>query len=415
MTALILPKGVTIRNKRIQLDFMVEGTRCRELLPAGLPLNQSSINYAENKLRAIRLEIAEKRLNYAQHFPDSPRALELEGATSTDINRSISAGVDLWLEIKSESVSPATYSGYKSKAKHVKNYFKSKKLRHIKKIDIIKFRKHMINCLEFEIKTTTDVLTVLRGAFELAFDDGILRHNVMSRVKNLKQDEQRETQANPFNKFEIDQITNLKNAGYPRLQAINMMLFQIWTGLSFSEQMAVCWEDIDMQNWTLTVRRARVAGELKVPKEPSRYRTIDLLQPAIDIIKEQYGLTAHYPEQEFNVRRRSNAIMRTERLRFIFRNDAKECVDGIWKKKAVQSAYAAILVAAKVDHRGANQCRHTYASMLLTNYVPLELVSTLMGHIDKETTRKHYARVIPEDRPNLAQKISEILEIPYTK
>lgn len=192
-----------------------------------------------------------------------------------------------------------------------------------------------------------------------------------------------------------------------------MFLFQTWTGLSFSEQMAVAWEDVDIVNWTLTVRRARVADEYKVPKEPSRNRTIDLLQPAIDILKKQLKLTHDLPAEEFDVRRPNNVTTRTENLRCVFRHDAYECADGIWRKRAVQGAYGTILKKAGVRHRGVNQCRHTFASMLLTKYVPIDLVAVIMGHTNSETTKKHYAKIIPEDRPNVAKIISGIAGFEY--
>lgn len=415
MSDLIYSKGVTLRNGRIQLSFSYEGERCRELLPPEIVISQRSVDYAENKLRSIKVEIAEKRFNYREHFPNSPKALKLDGLNSDDINRSVSEGVDLWLKIKEESTAKSTYDGYFSKAQHVKNYFEKRRIQQLKKTDLIKFRQHLIQTKKFEIKTVSDIFTALRGAFDLAYEDGIIKDNPLSRIKNLKEDEDKESEADPFNQAELDQITNLKEKGYYRPQAINMFLFQCWTGLSFSEQLAVAWEDIDFENWTLNVRRARVANEFKVPKEPSRNRTIDLLQPGIDILKEQKNLTFHQDPRKYEVKRRNNITTKTESLRFVFTNDRPEAIDGLWKKKSVQDAYSTILKHAKVRHRGANQPRHTFASMLLTKYVPIDLVATLMGHTNSETTKKHYAKIIPEDRPNMAKVISELLKIDYSE
>lgn len=410
-----LPKGITIRNQRIQLAFTYEGERCRELLKAEIVINQKSITYAENKLRAIKVEIAENRFNYREHFPNSPKALKLEGVVGDDINRSVSEGIDMWLKVKEESTAKSTYEGYLSKARHVQDYFGNRRIRQLKKIDIIKFRKHLIDIIGLDIKTVGDVFTALRGAFDLAFEDGIIKDNLLSRIKNLKEDEDKESEADPFNQAELDRIAELKVKGYYRPQAINMFLFQCWTGLSFSEQLAVAWQDIDFEKWTLSIRRARVAGELKVPKEPSRNRTIDLLQPAIDILKEQKNITFHNEPRSYEVKRRNNVTTKTESLSFIFTNDKPESLDGLWKKRSVQDAYAAITNHAKVRHRGANQCRHTFASMLLTKYVPIDLVATLLGHTNSETTKKHYARVIPEDRPSMAKVISDLIRIDYSE
>jgi hypothetical protein len=43
--------------------------------------------------------------------------------------------------------------------------------------------------------------------------------------------------------------------------------------------------------------------------------------------------------------------------------------------------------------------------------VPIDLVSTLLGHNSTETTRNHYARIIPQDRPNMSKLICGIMGI----
>lgn len=411
--SLVWPLGVKQRNGRIQIAFSYEGEECKELLPESIVISQKSINYAKNKRQAIKAEISEGRFNYREHFPESPKALKFEGANVTDINRTVSQGVDIWLKIIGEGVAPSTLIGYESKAQHVKDYFGSKRIRSQKKYDIIKFRKHLIETLEMNIKSVSDIFTPLRGAFDVAFDDGIIKDNPLKRIKNLKPDDDSESDADPYTEKELNRISDLKAQGYYRPQVINMFLFTCWTGLSFSEALAIAWEDIDLSDWTLKVQRARVENEFKVPKESVRTRTIDLLQPAIDILKEQKLKTYMMPAQTYEVRRRNNVTTQSQSLRFVFLNDAPEAIDGLWKKKSVQSAYTMILKKSKVRHRGANQCRHTFASMLLTQYVPIDLVSTLLGHSNTETTRKYYAKIIPQDRPNMAKLISGIMGIDY--
>ena len=265
--------------------------------------------------------------------------------------------------------------------------------------------------MELDIKTVSDIFTPLRGAFDLAKEDGIIKDDILTRIKNLKADEDKEHEADPYTKKELAKIEALKDQDYNRPQALNMFIFTCWTGLSFSEAMAVAWEDIDMNDWTIKVQRARVANQFKVPKEAVRTRTIDLLPKAIDILKEQKLRTYMMPTIECEVLRRNNVTSNRQSLRFIFLNEAREAEDGLWKKKSVQDAYRMILKKAKVRHRGANQCRHTFASMLLTKYVPIDLVATLLGHSNTDTTRKHYAKIIPQDRPNMAKLICGIMGI----
>lgn len=70
----------------------------------------------------------------------------------------------------------------------------------------------------------------------------------------------------------------IEQADPERLSDARMILFNCWTGLSLSEFVALSIEDIDGEAGVL---RALVSGEFKVPKERSRTRTVELIDPAL--------------------------------------------------------------------------------------------------------------------------------------
>ena len=107
--------------------------------------------------------------------------------------------------------------------------------------------------------------------------------------------------------------------------------------------------------------------------------------------------------------------MERQSIYFIFKNERSECLDGLWKRKVVQLADAAILQEAEIRYRPANQCRHTFCSSLITKFVPLDIVASLMGHTSIKMLQKHYGAIIQEDRPNVARIISEIIGIDYAE
>lgn len=71
--------------------------------------------------------------------------------------------------------------------------------------------------------------------------------------------------------------------------------------------------------------------------------------------------------------------------------------------------FTAHLKKAEVRHRGANQCRHTFASQMLSSYVPVEWVARQLGHADTTMVRKHYGRWIPKDTKSMAGIVSKML------
>ena len=70
---------------------------------------------------------------------------------------------------------------------------------------------------------------------------------------------------------------------------------------------------------------------------------------------------------------------------------------------------ADILRRAKLKHRGPNQARHTFASQLLSNYVPDTEVARFMGYTGPDMVRRNYGKFIPEDAPDRSDEISSRL------
>ncbi len=63
-----------------------------------------------------------------------------------------------------------------------------------------------------------------------------------------------------------------------------------------------------------------------------------------------------------------------------------------WRRKTWRKA----LAAAGVDYREPYAMRDTFATLCLADGAPLEWISRQMGHTDIDTTRRHYARWLPE-------------------
>jgi integrase len=131
-------------------------------------------------------------------------------------------------------------------------------------------------------KTVNDIFTVVRGVWGDAFGDGILKANPLDRISNVGSDVDLE-HADPFSRIEIDLIGK---ADPERRPDTRMIEFNCWAGLSLSELIALAVEDIDLDAGLVHVRRALVVGEFKVPKERSRVRVVELIDPALELMRE---------------------------------------------------------------------------------------------------------------------------------
>lgn len=395
-----MPTGVEFNGPSLRIWFRYKGQRFREPLP-GTKVTAAAIRYAENKRRVILTEIAEGRFDYAAHFPGSKNALALSGDVGSDLGRTVKRGIDRWLDVQRAKKASSTIVNYVSKAKHVDSWGGHRRVADVSKSDLELFQAALLK-KGLAPKTVNDIFTVVRGVWADAFGDGIIKSNPLERITNIEADDEQET-ADPFTREEIDKIA----AGDPaRMANVRMVLFNCWAGLSLSEIIALGIEDVDREAGGVWVRRARVITEFKVPKERSRLRFVELIDPALELLDDILKDAAAGTAQQITVTQRDNVTERQEEVRLLFRN----CISGQpWTAKTVSKWFTKHLARSGVRHRGANQCRHTFASQALSSYVPVEWVARQLGHTDTTMVRKHYGRWIPADTKSMAAIVSQMM------
>lgn len=116
--------------------------------------------------------------------------------------------------------------------------------------------------LPISAKRINNILTPLRQTYEEAFYDEAIEKNPMQRVKNLSTT-RREPQ--PFNSTEIEKILAVLDG-----HAHNLIQFAFGSGLRTSELIALRWEDVDLTQGVIHVRRAEVLGNEKTIKRTNR-------------------------------------------------------------------------------------------------------------------------------------------------
>lgn len=167
----------------------------------------------------------------------------------------------------------------------------------------------------------------------------------------------------------------------------NLVQFWLWTGLRTSELVALHWSDIDFVKRRAKVWRKKTqpSKTLETTKTRKSRRTIDLLDPAMaalaaqkpfTFLKEQDGPIFHNP-------RTGKPWEGDERIR-----------EGMWKPA---------LKRAGVRYRVPYQCRHTFASMMISTGQPLKWVAEQMGHEDFTMLARIYAHWLPPSDQDLGQ------------
>ncbi|WP_448550542.1 Arm DNA-binding domain-containing protein [Thalassotalea fusca] len=269
-------KGLTIHGNRIRMSFTYKGQRCIENLDD--KLTAKNIKAADDKRTAIRHEISRGSFKYEEHFPNSKKTHLFSCKPRTE--ETLSSVLNRWLEIKKTKLAPSSYKSYHNKSHcHIIPKFGSRKISTILQSEINEWVSKDLHHLSN--KTINNILLVLRGCFADAVKDQKLDSSPMEHVEPLKQ---LENEPDPFS---LEEIRAFVNTPTNRVQEVNAFEFSCLTGLRPSEMIALAWEDVDTVNWTLKIDRAKVNNSFKRTKTKSSKRTINLIAPAIDVLKRQ--------------------------------------------------------------------------------------------------------------------------------
>jgi integrase len=386
-----MANGVQVRGQSIRVYFRYKGAMCWE--PVKGPVTAELIAHYERLVASVNYEIGAGTFDYARHFPKS---------SVLEQNR-FGFYLDLWLGIKRNEVAASSYRGYVSR---VENHIRPKWANEpVESIDHLRLQGWVQDELmpKLHNKTIKDIVSYVGQVFRLYRTRNRAAHDPVEGIYIRQPDPD---EPDPFTR---DEIRAILQAPSDRQQEINLAQFMLWSGPRISEAIALAWEDVDLQRGEVTFCRARVRSQYKVTKTRRSKRRIKLLRPALEALQRQFALTGKAPELEIGVTDRDNRSVRKQRVRFVFHNEASGRAystsdnyrNGWWN---------AHLEKAKVRHRGPNQCRHTFASQMLSSgVVTVDWVADQLGHTSTQMIWRHYGKWINEDGPDMAKMVEAAL------
>jgi integrase len=359
------------------IDFYYRGVRCKERLK--LPPTVANTKFAANLKAQIQAEIARGTFDYGKYFPNSKRArmLSRTPGTAVSIERALAQGL---AGMKSQ-IEHTTYRDYELAIDRVwVPKFGTLRLPELTRAAL----KEWVSEQTCGLKRIRNLLLPMRGMYAQALEDELITTNPFigwspKKIEPPKEDDD----VDPFSQAEVTAILAACTG-----QIRNLFQFAFWTGLRTSELIALRWEDVDLHNGMLSVRRAKVRKQIKAPKTKAGRRTVQLLQPAIDALQAQ----------------REHTRLRGEEVFMNPRTGAPWLHDGPIRKTAWQPA----LIRAEVRYRYPYQTRHTFASTLLSAGENPVWVASMMGHKDWAMIIKVYGRWIPSVAPDAGHKVAAL-------
>ena len=375
--------GVELREKSIRVNFTLKGVRQRITLKMEpTPANE---RYAIKLMAKVRKAVDAGTFDWEVYFPDAPQAKAYKPANT------FGEWCALWLDTKGR-LAKHTQDQYRNALNVWKGLFGAdtpiEHLTHAKLAAVV--GKHPWK----SAKLLNNYLITLRGVFALAGRDMDLK-DPLEGIENSKH---QAPDPDPLSPTEMEQVlAHLRKHHDQRAWAY--FEFAFMTGMRPEELIELRWGDVDWNNRTIRVERARTAGESK-PLKTYNSRDVDLVDRAVAALQVMKPWTALGGTDERD----------GEMGRQIFQNPV---TNRPWNDERSQrdTFWRPTLRACGIRWRRPYQTRHTYATTALQAGVNPSYIARQMGHKNAKMLFTVYSKWIDgADRGREKAKLEKMLK-----
>ena len=309
-----------------------------------------------------------------------------------------------WLEIAKGRLAVATYSSYAAMInKPIGPYFRQRNLtlRELEARHLQMFYSEMLR--KVKPNTVIHYHAIIHSALKYAVKTDMLVQNVADKVDRPKKNSFQPVflSAEEMQKlFEVVKGTRLELP----------VLVAAFYGLRRGEVLGLKWDAIDFNRGTLTIKRtvteATIDGTMKIieqdsAKTKSSLRTLHLVGSFRDYFQKVKEA------QELNKQICGNCYNH-EYDGFVFVDELGERM----RANYLTSAFPKFLESYGLRRMRFHDLRHSCASLLLANGVPLKHIQEWLGHSDFTTTANIYAHLDYKSKITSAQAMETGLALP---
>ncbi len=303
--------------------------------------------------------------------------------------------MDAWFEnvakIKVRPSSHQTYRGYIDN--HIKPNIGNIPLEKLTTMELQKLYRKLLTSGRVErieaekqpkglsAKTVRNINQVISSAMDLAVAQKIILENPTNAC-SLPRVEHKE-----MHTISSEQLQAFLEEA-KRSDVYEMYYIELSTGLRRGELLGLKWEDIDMQQGIIRVRRqiSRIDGKIvEAPlKTKNSYRTVTISPQAIEVLKAQ-------------------KVKTNDQYVFPSPNGGPISPD------SVNNMLKRVLERAGIPKVRFHDLRHTFATLALQNGVDIKTVSGMLGHFSAGFTLDTYAHVTTAAQKEAAQTMENVL------
>lgn len=324
---------------------------------------------------------------------DDAKLARHQGRIGAITHQTLGDFLDDWLVTVRGSIRPSTYVSYEMNVRRAKRYLGHMELDSLRPADIQQWYLRLMN-----EGISTQTVAHARRVLHIALGDAVrwelINRNPVDASKAPRVEHKEMEWLRPDEAYELFE----KTADHP-LHALWVLLAT--AGLRIGEALAVEWSDFDPESQTVRIRRAvqRQPREglvfVDTKTEKSR-RLVYLTNIATD------ALLRHHELQEAH---RDAMDGRWTEMNLIFPTQYGGPLDGTNVYRTLRH----ILDTHDIRRVSLHELRHSAASIMLDEEVPLKVVQEILGHTSLMLTDR-YTHVSPKLQRDAAEKLNAIFD-----
>lgn len=365
------------RNDLLFLDFRYRGVRFREQTLLGDTL--ANRKRLESFMSQIDNEIAQGTFQYEKYFPNSKNIARLAQPVEKEPEVVVvpegraplfKVYSDEWF-LESEVAWKISYQKtVKGNIEcHLDPWFGEKKVSHITKSDILKFRSSLAKVeIGQKVGLSPSRINHIMTTLRMILADAADRFEFNTPFRGIKPLKVPRSDVEPFSIDEVNLIISKVRADFK-----NYYTVRFFTAMRTGEIDGLQWKYVDFERRQILIRETQVQGRIETPKTAGSIREIHMSGPVVAAMKQQWEITGQL----------SN---------FVFCNRVGESLD---HRNVTKRIWHPLLKYLKLKPRRPYQTRHTMATLWLAAGENPEWIARQMGHTSTEMLFTVYSRFVP--------------------
>jgi integrase len=293
----------------------------------------------------------------------------------------------------------------KTQAKHLNNQFGFLKVRLITHAMYQQFIFDLKNINHLSKSSISGIHALGSMFFKRAKKDGIISKSPADdtdlpafevSIEEIETISEKYLEKDEINLF-LDKVKEEKYKDMP-----NFFFTLIWTGMRIGELIALTWDDVDLDNSEINIRKTFVSSlrSTSSPKTKSSVRKISIEPEVIQMFKKQHALISEVELQDghFNIHNLIfPKLIHFDRGSYYDQSLIERIMKRVMKKTGIKKTLT------------PHSLRHTHVSLMAEAGVSLEDIMVRVGHHNDAITKQIYMHVTKSRRKNTSYKFGELM------